>query len=629
MSKVFQSVGALHPGRSVFDLSYTNHFTTNFGQLHPVMIQEVVPGDIMKFGNTFKIRMHPMMAPVMHEINVFCHIFFTAYRNLFDGLGTGDPHGQSWVNFITGGEKSEAPGTPGYGLDGLLDVTLPRWTPTALDMERGSLWDSFGFPIFDIPSSNLGGVSPLAFPLRAYNMIWNEYYRDENLQSPRQFENYYNSDPNIQAAERKRARTLALRNYEKDYFTSCLPSQQKGVSPGFGLSGLGTLRAMNHDGNLNLTSDRLAFLFPLYRGVAIPPLYPDTTVDYPGQTVIMGGPYDPTMNEHLRGYPNVATTPGDGVVHNDDYYDWTNVAGTRTNQLLGRLQSAPQGGGTSFTDFLRKSLAVDLSKTVLNASIHDFRLAFQIQKWMERNMRAGTRYIEFLKAHYGVSPRDDRLDRPEYIGGSRSPVVITEVLQTSASDMTDPTPQSVQGGMAGHGISVTNSYCGRYVAKEFGIIMALVSILPRTSYTQGVNRQWLRYSRYDYFTPEFVNLSEQAVYTGELYANGTGDLLKGTGDFKPFGFQGRYDEMRINHNVFSGDFRGTLDYWHLGRFFGNAPVLNSDFIECRYEPNDRIFSVKYDSKGNPIDQFLVQWGNIIKAWRPLPWIAEPGLIDHH
>ena len=157
--------------------------------------------------------------------------------------------------------------------------------------------------------------------------------------------------------------------------------------------------------------------------------------------------------------------------------------------------------------------SVDLS-TATTFDIADLRLAFQIQKWMERNARAGVRYTEFLKAHFGVSPRDDRLQRPEYIGGSKAPVIISEVLQTSSTDGTSP-----QGNLAGHGITVAQNYCGSYHATEFGLIIGLMSVMPRSAYSQGINRQWLRRTKFDFPFPEFVNMSEQAIERAELYAN--------------------------------------------------------------------------------------------------------------
>ena len=222
---------------------------------------------------------------------------------------------------------------------------------------------------------------------------------------------------------------------------------------------------------------------------------------------------------------------------------------------------------------------VDLS-TASTFDIADLRLAFQIQKWMERNARGGVRYTEFLRAHFGVAPRDERLHRPEYIGGSKSPVIMSEVLQTSSTDLTTP-----QGNLAGHGISAQDQFCGSYRAAEFGLIMGIMSIMPKPAYSQGINRQWLRRSKFDFFFPEFVGLSEQAIEQAEIYAT---DVASANTTI--FGYQGRYDEMRTKDNMVVGEMRTTFDYWHLARQFSSAPLLNSSFITCI--PRKDIFAVQ-------------------------------------
>ena len=253
---------------------------------------------------------------------------------------------------------------------------------------------------------------------------------------------------------------------------------------------------------------------------------------------------------------------------------------------------------------------VDLS-SASPFSIADFRLAFQIQRWLERNNRAGARYTEFLKAHFGVSPRDERLHRPEYIGGTKSPIIVSEVLQTSSTDGTSP-----QGHLAGHGLSVNADFCGKYHATEYGLIMGIMSVMPRTMYQQGINRQWLRRTKYDFYFPEFANLTEQAVERAEIYASAVN-----TENRTVFGYAGRYDEMRVKNNMVCGDMRQTFGYWHLGRTFSSAPALNETFIKC--VPRKDIFAVP------SVDGLIVSFGNKVHALRPMPAIAEPGMIDHY
>ena len=376
---VFQNVAGVRPGMSVFDLSYTKLFTCDMGQLIPVMCDEVVPGDIFKIGNQSVIRMQPLVAPVLHEINAYVHYFFVPYRLLWD----------QWEDFITGGK------------DGQDVSTLPLWIPAATPTV-GSLWDYFGFNL-EKPTDT---SAPLWFPLRAYNLVWDEYYRDENLQTERGWF----------------ATTVAIRKWGRIIFTSSLPWQQRGTAPALPISG--TTHA----------------IFPTSA-------FSTGTASFPVQ---------------------LSNSPAD-----TKFFTGNIIASQNAKAAL-------------------DSNTVDLSSAT-TFNVADLRLAFQIQKWMERNARAGARYTESLQAHFGVSPRDERLQRPEYIGGSKSPVIISEVLQTSSTDAISP-----QGNMSGHGVSASATFCGKYRATEHGCIIGILSIMPRTMYQQGHDRQWLRRSRYDF-----------------------------------------------------------------------------------------------------------------------------------
>jgi len=251
------------------------------------------------------------------------------------------------------------------------------------------------------------------------------------------------------------------------------------------------------------------------------------------------------------------------------------------------------------------------SFTATTFDIADLRLAFQIQKWLERNARSGARYTEFLTSHFGIAPMDSRLQRPEWIGGTRQSVVISEVLQTSETDA------SPQGNLAGHGISAAGNSVGTFRVPEFGIIMAIASVMPEASYSQGINRQWLQQTKYDFYFPEFANLSEQEIVTGEIFYTGVE-----ADDAEIFGYQGKYDEYRTKQNMFVADMRDgePFDYWHWGRIFAVAPELNQSFIECN--PDKRIFAVQTEPG------FIVHFANQIRCLRPMPQSSEPGLIDH-
>lgn len=498
----FQSVQALRPGMSVFDLSYMKTFTCDMGQLIPVMCDEMVPGDIFKIGNQSVIRFQPLVAPILHEINAYVHYFFVPYRLLWDG----------WEDFISGGLNGSDSSTPPV-IDKL---------PKAV----GQLDDYLGIPpLVTFTDSSV----PSAFPRYAYNLVYNEYYRDQTLQSESPIQNY----------------VIQNRNWEKDYFTSSLPWQQRGTAPALPISG-------------TTNAEWAASLF-----------VSDLTDD--SNKVSIG-----TMN---------------AIVGHE--------AHAKTNQTQGMANNRA---------FLNDNV-VDLSAAT-TFNVADLRLVFQIQKWMERNARSGVRYTEFLRSHFGVSPRDDRLQRPEYVGGSKSPVIISEVLQTSE------TATSPQGNMAGHGISASSTYCGKYRATEYGVMLGILSVMPRTMYQQGVSRQWLRRTKYDFYFPEFANLSEQAITNAELYVSGNDSTDKAI-----FGYQGRFDEMRTKQNMVCGQMRDTFSYWHLGRVFATQPYLNSSFITC--VPRKDIFAAPSEPG------LIVQFANLIKAWRPMPIQSNPGLIDHN
>lgn len=502
--QVFRHVGGVRPGRSAFDLSYEKLLTCDMGELIPVLCDEAVPGDIWEIGNMAVLRFQPLVAPIMHQVNMYVHYYFVPYRLIWD----------DWELFITGGP------------DGT-DTTVPPCFDDDIAVTpkngKGTLWDYFGFPVDVDPD----GAYPSDFPRRAYLKIYNDFYRDENFIDELDITDQDNYE-------------VLYRAWEKDYFTSALASQQRGTSPAFPI--VGTTSAVWDDA-----------------------LFIDSATG-------------------------------------------TDLRASNTASTLGiRLEGATPR--VNARDTFNENTVDIGSATPLDIS--DMRLGFQIQRWLERNNRAGARYTEFLKSHFNVSPSDDRLQRPEYIGGSKTPVIVSEVLQTSETD------GSPQGNMAGHGIAVSAKYCAKYRVKEFGLIMGIMSVMPKPVYQQGINRQWLRTTRYDYYFPEFANLSEQAIMNVEIFATGVD-----TDNVDLFGYQGQYDEMRIKHNMVCGDFRDTYDYWHMSRQFAGpaAPVLNQSFVEC--VPRKDCFAAPSEPG------LLVQFGNLIKALRPLPLIANPGYIDH-
>lgn len=497
----FNLTSGLMPGRSVHDLSYEKKFTCDMGQLIPVMCDEVVPGDYFDISNMSILRMQPLVAPVLHEINMYTHYFFVPYRILDN----------TFEDFIT------------RGVTGDTVVAPPTWNPT-LNTE-GSLWDYLGFPI-DV---DCAGCYPLDYPRRAYNMVWNEYYRSQDLQSEVLLSN----------------EQILNRGWERDYLVSALPFQQRGTSPAVPLTGVTSAEWASADftqaaGGANIEVSAFAF---------------------------------------------------------DNNFYINNAFGKNNAELA-----------------LDNNI-VDLS-TASSFDIADLRAVVQIQKWMERNARTGARYVEQLKAHFGVSPRDERLQRPEYIGGTKAPVIVSEVLQTSSTDAVTP-----QGNLAGHGISVVSQSAGTYHAKEYGLIIGMMSVMPVSAYQQRIDRQWLRKTTFDFYFPEFAHLAEQGIENAEVC------VIDGETAHNQavFGYAGRYDEMRVKHDMVCGKMRTTYNYWHLGRLFDDsstltAPALNDDFIVC--SPRKDIFAVPTEPG------LIISFGNIIKAHRPIPVTSEPGLMDH-
>lgn len=536
----FKRADSFKPRFSAFNWSAEHKYTCDMGQLIPVFADYLPPGARIKGGVEAVVRFQPLVAPVLHEVNAYFHFFFVPLRLV-------DEH---FTEFITGGKAGD------------FDSPPPLW-PVTEENGEGSLFDFLvtqpDFDVTNIPENSM----PVDWKRRAYNLIYNEWYRDENLIDPIPVLDSDTGDefqsPNFNVLNRA---------WEKDYFTSALPFMQRGISPAFPISGT----------------------IPVDFSNALP--------------VYVSSEDDGSI--HGRGLRYVtagAPTIGGRFISDNSVGDSSSVV-----QLTPGLTNTGIGAGSYYVKFDGPA-TVDLSEGV-TFDVNDVRRAFQIQKFMERNARAGVRYTEFIQAHFGVHDPDARLQRPEYLGGTKTGVIISEVLQTSASSETSP-----QGTMAGHGITALRDRCINYFAPEFGIVMCLCSIMPRSGYQQGVDRKDLVRTRYDMLFPEFVNLSEQPVYNEEIYLTQSEDTNKGI-----FGFQGRYNEWRTRISRVSSGMRNTFDYWHLNRKFSALPVLGGEFITCT--PSKRIFAVQ-NEPGLVID---FAFSGI--AVLPLPRIPQPGLVDH-
>lgn len=518
---IFTKVAVNKIKHNTFDLSHERKFNGGMGGLIPCFLAETVPNDTFRIATSQLVRFAPLVAPVMHKFSVYTHFFFVPHRILWD----------NWEDFINGGEDGEA------------DPTFPT---IEIDNEPvGSLQDYLGLP----SGISSGPIQVSALPLAAYHRIWNEYYRDQNIQQD-QSDNVALQDGPQGGSVSNNLKTMQLRAWQHDYFTSALPWTQRGPEA---TVPLGTEAALKFDYDAGTPSQ--------IRNAA-------------------GG--SPWTTDNFMGSENSAY--GYTVMDPDDPSP-SQVAIDNSGQMYADLSSATA------------------------SSINDLRRAFRLQEWLELNARGGARYNETIKVHFGISPGDARLQRPEFIGGSSTPVVISEVLQTSSAS-NEPTPQ---GNMAGHGVSVGGKNTVKYTCREHGYIIGLMSVMPKSAYQQGIPKHWNKFDRFDYFWKSFANIGEQPVINKEIYISEDGE------NDDIFGYVPRYAEYKYINDSVHGAFRTTLDHWHAGRIFSGRPKLNGAFIQCMPGEVDRIFAVTDLNN----EQFYVQMHHKVKARRPMPYFGMP------
>lgn len=500
----------LKPKSNVFDLSHDVKLSLNMGELVPVMVMECVPGDNVSLSCDSLLRFSPMLAPIMHRINCMMHYYFVPNRIIWE----------NWDKFIT---------------NTVDDVTeLPYEFPTfAVDPANAAATYSRLADYLGIPTPPAVGTPEIisALPFAAYQAIYNEYYRDQNLVT----EVDYHLIDGDNTATYDVFGVLRKRAWMHDYFTACLPFAQKGP-----------------------------------------------TVDIPlGDVVFDASAWPGVANPMMRDLPTGNIGPAGAIQH--------------------------EAGGNIEINGDNLTYGYDPSGTLVTTptTINDLRRAFRLQEWFERNARGGTRYIEHILAHFGVRSSDKRMQRPEYITGTKSPVQISEVLNTTGTE------DAPQGEMAGHGISVTTGKYGKYFCEEHGYIIGIMSVMPVTAYQQGIPKHFTKHTDFtEYYWPSFAHLGEQEVVHRELYAyDGLGSQV--------FGYIPRYSEYKYLPSRVAGDFRDTLNFWHLGRIFDDPPVLNQEFIECT--PADRIFAVTDPD----IQKLYAHVYNKVKAVRPMPLFGTP------
>lgn len=542
----FSDAPAMYMRRTKFDRSHVYKTTFNSGKLIPVFVDEVLPGDTARMSVNYFARLATPIKPIMDNIYLDWFFFFVPNRLVWE----------HWQNFCFEQEDPEDS----------TDYVIPTVVSTGNSDNAyvGSLWDYFGLPVNT--ANNLSGIS--ALPFRAVYLIWNEWFRDENIQKSIKIQKgdvnevldssrasdqpswVFSSDTNVVPG-------LACppRGKRHDYFTSALPWTQKG--PGVNISLTGNAPVFGDGQKLGLAPDNAS-----------------SEVGYLAMSHNVGA-----------------------ILRNQNGSEWS---------------SSQDAFVTS--DGTKSGLLADLSD-ISAITINGLRTAFQMQKFYERLARGGSRYTEVLRSFFGVVSPDARLQRPEFLGSFTKMIMVNPIAQTSATDNTSP-----QGNLSAYGVTASKFHGFTKSFVEHGYIIGFVCARADLTYQQGINKMWLRSTVYDFYWPTFAHLGEQAVELREIYAQGTED------DTKAFGYQERYAEYRYKPSQITGKFRssvtaGNLDVWHLSQYFTNAPTLNEEFI-TENPPIKRIIAVQDEP------EFLLDIGFRYTTVRPMPMFGTPGLVDH-
>lgn len=561
----FSDAPAMYMKRTKFDRSHVYKTTLDSGRLVPIFVDEVLPGDTTRMSVNYFARLATPIKPIMDNIYLDWFFFFVPNRLVWE----------HWQNFCF---EQEDP-------DDSIDYVIPTVAAAGNSDNAyvGSLWDYFGLPVNT--SGNLSGIN--ALPFRGVYLIWNEWFRDENLQKSVKIQK---GDTN-EVLDSSRASDqpswvftsgtnivpgLACppRGKRHDYFTSALPWTQKGPGVSIGLAGTATLVDPSPvSGYFVQQSNNSLGAAQLSRDGGVHGVCTGS-----GSLEYQGG-YDVSIAGHSvngSGVASVTAQPGSSWLSKDSYAD---------------LDSS-----SIFT-------------------INSLRTAFQMQKFYERLARGGSRYTEVLRSFFGVVSPDARLQRPEFLGSFTKMVNVNPIAQTSATDDTSP-----QGNLSAYGVTAAKFHGFTKSFVEHGYVFGFVCARADLTYQQGINKMWLRSTVYDFYWPTFAHLGEQAIELREIYAQGS------EADTTVFGYQERYAEYRYKPSQITGKFRssvtgGNLDVWHLSQFFKNAPTLNEEFI-TENPPIERIIAVPSEP------EFLLDIGFRYTTVRPMPMFGTPGLVDH-
>lgn len=498
--------------RSRFKRNFNLLTTINEGDLVPIYCDEVLPGDTAKISMNALMRMSTPLYPVMDNCNCDFYFFFVPSRLLWDHFENlmGQNDSSYWAEPV--------------------EYTTPKTKAPKGGWNVGTLADYFGIP------TGVENIEVNSLPLRAYTKIWNEWFRDENLSEPRPMstgdettEGANANDGGLNSPERG-GQVLKVTKY-KDYFTSCLPSPQKGEAVTLPLTGNAPIQVYK---DKNLTEKA---------GLDIPGT---TTVQVPwGRGATINGNGNTKTNKYTEALDNPA---------NDD--KWTGVG----------------------------YIGADL-KEIQSATINELRQAIAVQHILERDSRTGTRYKEILQGAWGVTSPDARLDRSEYIGGYRLPININQVVQTSSTDNTSP-----QGNTGAYSMTTMSRNMCTYSATEHGFIIGLAAVRVEHSYQQGLARMWTRSTRFSYYDPMLANLGEQAVLNQEIYAQGTAQDKEVFG-YQEAWADYRYRTNMVTSEMRS-TYAQTLDAWHYADKYNELPKLSGSWITENKTNIDRTLAIQ-------------------------------------